>query len=173
MAPPSERGGDLVQRSLQGETPVGAEQRASRVLQYQPRKRQTLHTKRALGFQERDKREQATTAAQDRRGVQARQRVRDGVLGSLQDDDQSAREFPALRWSAQLPAAGTGGPAVASPRVSFGLDPHRAVELAADRMLALVEPYEHRSTERLAIHDLKASVERDALRGEVAQHLRV
>jgi len=40
-------------------------------------------------------------------------------------------------------------------------------------MLALVEPYEHRPTERLAIHNLEPSVERDAMLSEVAQHLRV
>ena len=40
-------------------------------------------------------------------------------------------------------------------------------------MLALAEPHEHRATERLAIDDLEASVERDAVLGQVAQHLRV
>ena len=70
-------------------------------------------------------------------------------------------------------ARGPAGRAAESTLVSVGLDPHRAGELAADRMLTLAEPYEHRPTERLAIHDLEASVERDAMLGEVAQHRRV
>ena len=47
------------------------------------------------------------------------------------------------------------GPAAGSMLVSVGLDPHRARELAAERMLALAEAHEHRAAERLAIYDLE------------------
>ncbi len=70
-------------------------------------------------------------------------------------------------------ARGSAGRAAGSTLVSVDLDPHRAGEHAADRMLARVEAHEHRPAERLAVDDLEVSAQTDAELGQVAEHLRV
>jgi hypothetical protein len=66
---------------------IGVKERALRLLDQQPGERQSLRVTPAVGFQQGYECEQSIAAVEDRWRVQARQRVCQGVLGRLQDDE--------------------------------------------------------------------------------------
>src|SRR5207249_11324666 len=76
---------------------------------------------------------------------------------------------PRQRPRAPAPPSG----AAASPGGLLELDSHRVRELSAERLLTVADPHEHRTAERLSTSDLDPIAERDALVGEIAEHLRI